>query len=389
MDTRYFNDRTGMSTQGSHAHMIRARLRISLYTVLLVLLAGCAAVPPSRVSSDSPPYAPVTTTPARERAATPVLQQLADEAEALKPLAKSALGQRFLDAARALPVIGTRTVYLNEITREYFSPDEKSALPAAAQAKLAEVKQDEYRYYYTKYGSPLAYLRPLELAATHGVSDVAGKVIMDFGYGGIGHLRILASLGAHVTGIDPDSYLDALYSSKRDQGAVPPAAGRRGQPGTVALVHGYWPKEPKIIERVGQGYDLILSKNTLKKGYIKPDRKIDKRQQITLGVTDDAFLKAIHNALNPGGKMIIYNLYPKPPDAKGAYNPQADARSPFSREQYEKAGLEVIAINIEDHAAARAMGRLLKWDRNDKGEVTSNLDDTIYAMYTIVGRRSK
>lgn len=305
-------------------------------------------------------------------------------------MAKSALAQHFLDATKALPAVGTRTVYINEITREYFSTTEKSALPAAARGKLAEVQLDEYRYYYTKYGSPLAYLRPLELAAAHGVNDVAGKLIMDFGYGGIGHLRILASLGAHVTGIDPDSYLDALYSSKRDQGAVAPAAGvRRGAPGTISLAHGYWPKDPKMVERVGQGYDLILSKNTLKKGYIRPDRKIDKRQQISLGVSDDVFLKSIFNALNPGGKMIIYNLYPKPPDAKGAYNPQADARSPFTREQYEKSGLEVLAINVEDHAAARNMGRLLKWDRNDKGEIISDLDDSLYAMYTIVGRRAR
>src|SRR6185369_16538439 len=151
------------------------------------------------------------------------------------------------------------------------------------------------------------------------------------------------------TGIDPDSYLDALYSSSRDQGPVPPTAGgRRGYPGSVTLAHGFWPKDPKMVEQVGQGYDLILSKNTLKKGYIKPERKIDKRQQVFLGVSDEVFLKTLHNALRPGGKLIIYNIYPKPPDAKGPYTPQADARSPFTREQYEKAGFEVRAINVED-----------------------------------------
>lgn len=361
--------------------------RFHALAMLALLMASCGTAPISTRTSEPISSTPVTAP--RDRAATPVLQQLADEAEALRPLAKSTLTQHFLDAAHALPAIGTRTIYLNEITREYFSPAEKSALPAPAQSKLAEIQQDEYRYYYTRYGSPLAYLRPMELAASHGMPDVTGKVIMDFGYGGIGHMRILASLGAHVTGIDPDSYLDALYSTKRDQGAVPPAAGvRRGQPGTVALAHGFWPKDPKIVEKVGQGYDLILSKNTLKKGYIKPDKKIDKRQQITLGVSDDVFLKTIYNALNPGGKMIIYNIYPKQ-DPKGPYNPQADARSPFTREQYEKAGLEVISFNVEDHAAARSMGRLLKWDRNDKGEVTSNLDETIFAMYTIVGKRAR
>jgi hypothetical protein len=141
-----------------------------------------------------------------------------------------------------------------------------------------------------------------------------------------------------------------------------------------------------MVERVGRGYDLILSKNTLKKGYIKPDRKIDKRQQIDLGVSDDSFLKTIYGTLNPGGLLIIYNLYPKPPEGKAAYNPQADARSPYTREQYEKAGLRVLTFNLEDHAAARNMGRALRWDRNDKGEITSDLETTLFAMVTMVAR---
>ena len=367
----------------------RTNMCTGILVVLTILLAGCAR-------STLTPYAPgdrsassvTSSTVERELAATPVLQRLADEAEALQPLAQSLLTRRFLDATHALPAVSTRTVYLNEVSREYFSAAEKSALPSAAQTKLAEVQLDEYRYYFTKYGSPLAYLRLLELAAANGVGDVAGKRILDFGYGGIGQLRLLASLGAHVTGLDPDSYLDALYSASRDQGAVPSATGiRRGQPGTISLVHGYWPKDPKMVERVGQGYDLIISKNTLKKGYIRPERKIDKRQQIDLGVSDDNFLKAIHNTLVPGGKLIIYNLYPKPPEGKSAYNPQADARSPYTREQYDKAGLQVLAFNVEDHALARSMGRALKWDRNEKGEITSDLDTSLYAMFTIVARR--
>ena len=359
-----------------------------LALLLVFLSSGCANLLPTvpasggrtRVIDESPRSAAIDSAP------TPVLQRLRDEATALRPLAQSTLGQRFLDATRSLPPIAPRTAYINEMKREYFSVAEKSALPVSAQAKLAEVSLDEYRYYYTKYGSPLAYLRALDLAAANGIADVSGKRILDFGYGGIGQLRLLASLGAYVTGIDPDSYLDALYSSARDQGPVPPAAGRRGHPGTIMLAHGFWPKDSSIVERVGRGYDLILSKNTLKKGYIKPERKIDKRQQIDLGVGDDVFLKAIHDTLNPGGKLIIYNLYPKPPDGKSAYNPQADARSPYTREQYEKAGLQVVALNVEEHAIARNIGRALKWDRNDKDEIISDLETNHFAMYTLVAR---
>lgn len=376
-------------------HMLRIAFHIfckfltaRVPVAMVVLLAGCAILqalpsgPGGRTSSRS-----ASASAPRETAATPVLQRLADEAAALRPLAQSRLTRNFLDATRALPPVSPRTVFVNEVTREYYSAGKKSTLPATAQSKLAEVQLDEYRYYFTKYGSPLAYLRPLELAAANGVDDVAGKRILDFGYGGVGHLRLLASLGAYVTGIDSDSYLEALYSIARDQGAVPPASSiRRGHPGTVTLAHGHWPKDPKMIERVGQGYDLIVSKNTLKKGYVKPERKIDKRQQIDLGVSDESFLNVIYQTLSPGGKLIIYNLYPKPPVGKAAYNPQADARSPYTREQYEKAGLQVLALNVEDHAMARSMGRVLRWDRNDKGEVTSDLENNLYAMFTIVAK---
>ncbi len=353
---------------------------------LTLWLAGCASAPTVRVTTRPVDAQRTQVAAAPEPAATPLLQKLQDEADALQPQAKSALARRFLEATRALPSIALRTAYINEVSREYFSPAERAALPAVQQAKLAEVKFDESRYYYTKYGSPLAYVRALDLAATHGITDVAGRRILDFGYGSIGHLRLLASLGAHVTGVDPDSYLEAMYSQPSDQGRVPSAGGWFGPAGSITLAHGMWPKDPRLVEKVGQGYDLILSKNTLKKGYVKPERKIDKRQQIDLGVSDDVFLKTVFNALLPGGKLLIYNLYPKPPEGKSPYNPQADARSPYTPEQYKKAGLVVLAYNQEDHAAARSMGRALKWDQNAKGETISDLDTNLFALFTIVGR---
>lgn len=346
-------------------------------------LAGCSTAPLTDRTSRSEER-PAAATGGAERAPSPTLQRLRDEAAALAPLAQSNMTRRFLAATASLPPVASRTVYMNEVSREYFSPAAKASLPAATQAKLTEVTLDEYRYYYTKYGSPLAYIRPLELVYARGLTEVDGKLIADLGYGGIGHLRLLASLGAHVTGMDPDSYLNALYFERRDQGGVPPARDvRRGAPGSITLAHGYWPKDPKMLERVGQGFDLILSKNTLKKGYVKPDRKIDKRQMVDLGVSDDAFLKTVYNTLNPGGMLMIYNISPKQQD-KG-YNPQADGRSPFTREQYEKSGFEVIAYNASDDAAIREVGRALRWDRNTKDEVT-DLEGNLFALYTLVRR---
>lgn len=349
-------------------------------------LGGCGVTPlrdTATIRSDLPRPAPSA---GGYQAPTMTLQRLADEAAALHPVAQSSLGHRFLDATRSLPAMGNRTIYLNEITRTYFSARDRGALPAATQAKLSEVVIDEERYYYTKYGSPLAYLRVLDLAATNGIGDVGGMRILDFGYGSVGQLRLLASLGAYVTGIDPDTYLAAIYSQPRDQGPVPPASGaRRGHPGAVTLAHGYWPKDPKMVDRVGTGYDLIVSKNTLKKGYVKPSRKIDKRYQTELGVSDDVFLKSVFNALNPGGRLIIYNLYPRPAGPKERYRPEADAGSPWPSEQFVRSGFHVVAHDAEDHAMARSMGRALKWDRDAAGEPT-DLESNLFATYTIVER---
>jgi hypothetical protein len=349
------------------------------------LLAGCGTAPVSRIESGS--TRPIAS-PAVAPAYSPAVQKIVDEARALEPLAGTELSRRFLAATVSLPNIGNRTVWRNDNTREYFSPAAIAAMTEAQRAKLMPIELDESRYYNTKYGSPVAYLRALELAVpSSGQYDVAGKRILDFGYGSIGHLRLLASLGAHITGVDPDSYLNALYSDPRDQGPVEPARNLyRGRPGSITLVHGYFPKDPKIAARVGAGYDLILSKNTLKRGYLKPERKADKRLLISLGVTDEIFLKALHGALNPGGKLLIYNLYPKPAAPNEKFLPWADGRSPFSREQFEKAGFRILALDAQDHAFARQMGLALGWDRNDKGEVIDDLDKNLFALYTVVER---
>ena len=53
----------------------------------------------------------------------------------------------------------------------------------------------------------------------------------------------------------------------------------------MKLVHGRFPADPKVVAAVGGGYDLFLSKNTLKRGYIHPAEKVDPRLLVDLGVT--------------------------------------------------------------------------------------------------------
>jgi SAM-dependent methyltransferase len=358
----------------------------------LLFLAACGTLPGTQYRPGVPSRGePFTRATPAEVASSPTLRRLANEAALLQPLTQSDLTRRFLDATGSLPRIAPRTAYVNEMTREYFSPAARNALPEPRRSQLTETQLDEFRYYFTKYGSPLAYVRALEFASDQSFADVAGKRILDFGYGSIGHLRLLASLGAQVTGVDPDSYLSALYTDPADTGLIPLAASAsRRSRGSIALVQGYWPKDATVVEQVGRGYDLILSKNTLKRGYVKPERKVDdKRLLIDLRVSDQVFLTAIYNTLAPGGKLVIYNLHPRPSTAKEKYKPMADGRSPFSREQFEKAGLRVVAFEVEDHAAVRKMGRLLKWDQNEKGETIDDLDSNLFALVTVVARPAR
>ena len=76
----------------------RTSAAIGLLMALAISLTGCVTVPSSSRSTGERSSAGENTQVAtREPAATPVLQLLADEAEALRPLAQSALAQRFLD----------------------------------------------------------------------------------------------------------------------------------------------------------------------------------------------------------------------------------------------------------------------------------------------------
>src|SRR5262249_53062441 len=153
--------------------------------------------------------------------------------------------------------------------------------------------------------------------------------ILDFGYGTIGHLRLLAGLGAEVTGVDVDPMLRALYSAPEDQGIV---KSRRGREGRLRLIDGQFPADKTVKTLVGEGYDLIISKNTLKRGYVHPERPVDPRRLLGLGVADDTFVKALYDALKPGGRVMIYNICPAPSPPGQPYKNWADGRCPFAKE---------------------------------------------------------
>lgn len=315
-----------------------------------------------------------------------VVRQFEREAEALGPLVSTPLARDFLRAVADLPTVTPRTVFRSADRRAFWSPDGAARLGSEERRNLEKVTLDGEFYYTTKYGSPLAYARPLEVLGRAGVARAEGLKLLDFGYGTVGHLRLLASLGADATGVDVDPLLRALYSAPEDQG---PVRGRNGRTGQLKLVDGRFPADPKVRVAVGAGFDLIISKNTLKNGYIHSaglPGVANGRSLIDLGMTDAEFVKILHGVLKPGGRVLIYNLSPSPSRPGQPPKPWADGRCPFSRDVWASVGFRVLEHDREDSPAARAQGHALQWDRGDQ---PMDLEHDLFALYTLVEKPTR
>ena len=143
-----------------------------LAVALCLMLAACAA-PVHK------PESPTSVAREEKGKPSPTAPKLRAEAKSLAPLVHSALARDFLAATASLPGMAARTVFVNP-ARTYFSREAAAALPEKQRAALKPVELDDYRYYYTKYGSPLAYVRAVELLSQQGIASFAGKRILDF-----------------------------------------------------------------------------------------------------------------------------------------------------------------------------------------------------------------
>lgn len=327
--------------------------------LVLLLTAAAPIAAPAQTS------APAQTGVARLQADAPRVAELVS----------SPLARNFVEAMRRLPEIADRTLWRTK-KGEFLLPRAAQELSDESRAELTEITINEDYYYNTRYGSPLAYARAIDLLGQAGLETISGKRILDFGYGGAGHLRALASLGADVAGIDVDPTLPLLYSEPGDQGVIAGESAR----GTLRLIDGHWPADEKTRAAAGQSVDVFLSKNTLKNGYIHPEREVDPRLTINLGVDDGTFVRSIFEALNPGGLALIYNISPAPAPASQPYKPWSDGRCPFPRELWTKAGFEILDYDHDDTQMVRRLGKTLAWDQPP---TSMDLENDLFAHYSL------
>ena len=312
-----------------------------------------------------------------EPAPPPPTEQMKQEAAAIGAFVQTPFAKTFLGGFACLPSVTPRVAWYNKETRTALSDEAARAMTEEQLAGYAKRDIDERFYYFTRYGTPVAFVRPMEILGRAGLKSPDGLKLVDFGFGSMGQLRALAAQGADAVGIEVDPILEVIYAG--DTGRVPrcETAGA-GREGSVELVFGQFPAEKAAVDKVGGGYDVFVSKNTLKRGYIHPEQEVDPRMLVHLKVDDETFVRAVYDLLKPGGFALIYNLCPAPAKPGEKYIPWADGRSPFAKELYERVGFAVVAFDVDDTEAARAMGKTFGWGTEEQ------LATDLFGMYTLL-----
>lgn len=312
------------------------------------------------------------------------MELLRRDASRLMETIKSPSVRQYLFNTNYAPMVEQpRVVYYNKTTGEAFSPDDFGNISDVRRKEFTPLTLDEKFYYHTRYGSPHAYARALDLlclaASPDGNCFGPDKRLLDFGNGGIVHLRLLAVMGMRAVGVDVDPLLRAFFREPEDSGKI--VGSEENVLGFLQLEYGHWPADEALKQSIGGGFDFIISKNTLKKGYIHPEKPVDPKTQVVLGVSDEVFVGELFRTLKPGGLVMIYNICPA--QSKETYIPWADGKNPFPRELWEKAGFQILNFDTEDREGVKVMAHALGWD---KGESPMDLENDLFAWYTIARR---
>lgn len=268
------------------------------------------------------------------------------EAQAVRPLVRSGWANEYLDATARLTGLAPRRMGAESI--------------------------DEVGYYYAGGDSPAFFARLLDLFGDGETRHLVGRRFLELSYTAIAPLRILAHAGSLAVGVSASPRLRALYSFPGDQGDVPLFG--RAELGRVTLVHGQFPSEPGSVQATGSGYDAVVVKNLLKRGFVHPTDAAPPGTQVNLGVSDEEYLDSLFKLLRPGGRLLVYNLCPPPSPPGQPYKPEADCRNPFSQAKWQGAGFRVRDYDRNDTPVAQSFSQVL------------GLPSEIYATYTLVER---
>lgn len=296
------------------------------------------------------------------------LAPLHADAAALREIYASPQARQMLDQVEHLPVIEDRTIHVATRPNRGYTSAQYETLSEAEREGLKPFEVGAMRYYSTFYGTPLVYARVPELLHTLAPKfRFDGARVMDLGYGQLGQLRLWAQMGAQVVGVEVDPILTAMYEGCDALVNIDDA-------GSVKLVEGAWPNDDSCRKEVGGGYDLIVSRNLLKKGYVKPAQLNPQFPvPVAWGMSDEQAVQHFFDALAPGGIVLIESLGPKPDPTK----PWSDIANPWDRSAWESVGFEVLAHDADESEFVRAQGMALGWDER------MDLENDLYAVYSV------
>jgi hypothetical protein len=307
--------------------------------------------------------------------------KLTTEAAALPPLLRNRWAVEYNAAVAQLVPVSPRRLLHSPDGRVYLSAAEAEAQARVDKSTLTGLREewaDEASYYTGSLGSPLFHARLIDLVAEGQLAKLAGKRALDLYAGAIGPLKLMAGTGLDAVGVSPSPRLRALYSQSGDQGTV--RLPGRDVSGKVSFLSGNFPADVGVRAQVGSGYEFVLAKNVLKRGYIHPSSEVPPESLIALGLPDADYLKALLATLKPGGRLLVYNVCPSPSPA--VYDPDADCRNPWSRADWQAAGFIVRDFERNDSEVARQFATALGYD---KPPLSIRIDD-LYAIYSLLER---
>ena len=266
------------------------------------------------------------------------------------PLARS-----FVQQLENLPPVSDRTLYRDVTTGKFYRPNQLSVLDETVRARLEAVTVNEHRYYASE--SPLTYIGPLLQMSALGAENLKGRKILDYGYGAIGHLQMLTSMGAEMHGLEISAMREALYTA---EDRVVPA-------GRVSLHHGYFPSDAKVVTALGQDFDWVVARNVLKRRLLEPQGTDG--AEVELGVSHRAFAAAMFRLLSSGGHVLIYNSeYLKAPANTEEADVTRGVQCAIARQGWLDAGFEIVEFDRNDDGPARELARALLWNKPSQGK---------------------